>query len=641
MSEAESKSPGPETPAQNTSPEAPRSRMALLCLTALGVVYGDIGTSPLYALRECFNGVHGIPASQANVYGVLSLIFWSLVIVVSIKYLLYILRADNRGEGGILALMSLLRHEDREKKRYKVVAFLGLFGAALIYGDGVITPAISVLSAIEGLEVETPLFKPYILPITTVVLLCLFFFQKKGTTRVGMVFGPIMMVWFLTLGALGLYGIARHPTILAAISPEYAVRFFLENGKIGYLVLGAVFLVLTGSEALYADLGHFSRKPIQLNWFCFVGPCLVLNYFGQGALLLDDPSASVNPFFHLPPAWALFPLVVLSTVATSIASQAIITGAFSLTRQAIHMGYAPRMKMVHTSANEIGQIYIPFVNWALALVTIALVIGFKSSSNLAAAYGIAVAFEMVFTTTLAFFVARYRWGWSLPAALATTLLFLAVDLAFLGANLLKVMQGGWFPIVIALLILFVFLTWRKGNLLLNEKLKKEALPLPLFIADAQQTAMTRVTGNAVFLNGNPNGTPSALLHNIKHNKILHQRNFFVTVLNEDIPYAAAKERLSVEDMGGEFHRVFLRVGFMEFPDVLSALYGAKARGVAIDPLMATYLISRNTLVPATASGMSSWRMSLFRFLHHNALQPASFFGLPPNRVVELGRQIEV
>lgn len=618
-----------------------RSPLRLLCLTALGVVYGDIGTSPLYAVRECFYGAHGVAVSEENVLGVLSLIFWALVIVVTLKYHVYVLRADNQGEGGILALMALIHREKSTEKYHSILLVLGLFGAALLYGDGMITPAISVLSAIEGLEVATPLFTPYVVPITVVILIGLFFFQRRGTAGVGVVFGPIIVIWFLTLAILGIINIVRQPGVLGAIHPIHAVRFFLENGIDGYLVLGAVFLVATGGEALYADLGHFGERPIQIDWFFIVAPSLLLNYFGQGALLLSDPSAAHNPFYRLGPSWFLYPQLILATLATVIASQAVISGVFSLTRQAVLLGFAPRVNIIHTSSREIGQIYIPGANWGLMLSTVLLVIAFKTSSNIAAAYGVAITTTMVVTTILAFFVTHYLWKWPLALSLPVTAVFLFIDLAFFGANIIKVSQGGWFPLLIGAAVFILFTSWRKGRDLLAAKLQKGMLPLTEFIKDVQRTGYRRVEGSAIFLSSDAVATPIALLHNIKHNKVLHEKNFISTVMIAETPHIDPKNQIQFEDLGSGFYRVILRYGFMEDPDVPQTLLKLSGNGVQMDPYAATFILSRNTLLPSRSSIMPTWREKIFAFLTLNSLNATQFFRLPPNRVVELGMQIEI
>lgn len=627
--------------AHGTRAHVGRSPLPLLCLTAMGVVYGDIGTSPLYAMRECFFGPHGVPVTHDNVLGVLSLIVWALIIVVTLKYHVYVLRADNHGEGGILALMSLVRSDEQRGIRNGILVTLGLFGAALLYGDGMLTPAISVLSAIEGLEVATPVFAPFVVPLTVGILIGLFLLQRRGTAGVGVVFGPVILVWFLTLAVLGVANIARDPSVLSAVNPVHAVSFLWQMGITGYLVLGAVFLVATGGEALYADLGHFGEPPIQIDWFTVVGPSLLLNYFGQGALLLHDPAAAHNPFYRMAPGWALYPLVILAAMATVIASQAVISGVFSLTRQAVQLGFAPRVDIVHTSSREIGQIYIPGANWGLMFGTLALVLIFRTSSNLAAAYGVAVTTTMIITTLLAFVVARRLWGWSLPVALAVTAGFLVADLAFFGANIVKVTQGGWFPLLVGVGGFLLFSTWQKGRDLLAAQVNKTSLPLTAFVQDLQQSTITRVPGTAVFLNSAPHGTPIALLHNVKLNRILHAENIVVTVLTEEVPYVSAEQRLEVGHLGAGFSRLTVRYGFMEDPDIPAALAAATMLGIDVDPAQVTYILSNNTLIPSHGSGMSFLRRRLFAFLSRNALRPTQFFRLPTNRVVELGMQITI
>lgn len=607
----------------------------------MGVVYGDIGTSPLYALRECFFGPHGVPVTHENVLGVLSLIFWALIIVVTLKYHVYVLRADNRGEGGILALMTLVRSDHRRGARQGILVTLGLFGAALLYGDGMLTPAISVLSAFEGLEVATPFFTPFVVPLTIATLIGLFLFQRRGTAGVGAVFGPVIVVWFLTLAVLGVVNIARDPMVLAAVNPLHAVTFLSQMGIAGYLVLGAVFLVATGGEALYADLGHFGEPPIQIDWFCLVGPSLILNYFGQGALLLQDPEAAHNPFYRMAPSWALYPLVGLAAAATVIASQAVISGVFSLTRQAVQLGFAPRVEIIHTSSRAIGQIYIPGANWGLMVGTLGLVLIFKSSSNLAAAYGVAVTTTMIITTLLAYVVSRHLWGWSLPAALTVTGGFLVADLAFFGANIVKVAQGGWFPLLVGVAGFLLFTTWQKGREAVSAELSKTTLPLTAFVQDLQQNEIMRVPGTAAFLNSSAHGTPVALLHNLKLNKIVHEANLVVTVVTEEVPFLNDEQRLELVPLGAGFSRLVVRYGFMEDPDVPAALSAARALGLQVDPANVTYILSNNTLIPARGSGLSFWRRRIFAFLSRNAQRPSQFFRLPVNRVIEIGMQIKL
>ena len=622
---------------------APRGRhLFVLSLAALGVVFGDIGTSPLYALRVCFDAEMGLPVSSGNVLGVLSLIFWALTLTISIKYLVFILRADNRGEGGILALMALARPEGGESVRSRVgLVVLGLFGAALLYGDGIITPAISVMSAVEGLELATPFFKPYVVLITVALLVGLFILQRKGTARVGSLFGPIMTVWFLVIGALGIHGILQAPEVVTALNPVHAVRFFLENKIHAFLALGAVFLVETGGEALYADMGHFGKRPIRLAWFVLVLPCLLLNYFGQGAQLILNPAAEENPFFWLAPSWAVIPLVILATVATIIASQAVISGSFSLTRQAIQLGFSPRMLIKHTSEEEIGQIYVPAVNWALMVSTIALVVAFKNSDNLAAAYGVAVTTTMVITTLLFYVVARERWGWKAWIALPLAGVFLVVDTAFFGANIIKVEHGGWLPLLIALALFALMATWKRGRSILGERLQEEALPLDLFLGDLERRPPLRVPGTAVFMTGSPQGVPPALLHNLKHNKILHERVVFLTVITDEIPKVKADQRIQVEDLGLGLYRLVGRYGFMETADVPKLLEEAGAFGLEFPVMTTTYFLGRETLIPSSRPGMARWREWLFSFMSRNAQSATTFYGIPVNRVVELGTQVEI
>jgi KUP system potassium uptake protein len=618
-------------------------RLLSLSLLALGIVYGDIGTSPLYSMRECFYGTHAVALSRDNIFGVLSLIFWSLVVVVTLKYHVYVIRFDNRGEGGILALMGLVGMDKERRAAAKAALIaMGVFGAALLYGDGMITPAISVLSAIEGLEVATPFFKPYVLAITIVILVLLFLFQRKGTAGVGAVFGPVMIFWFSTLAVLGIRGILWEPSVLLALNPLHAIRFFMANGMHGFLVLGAVFLVTTGGEALYADLGHFGEKPIQVDWFNLVGPSLVLQYLGQGALLLRHPEAAHNPFYLLAPKWALYPLVALAAMATVIASQAIISGVFSLTRQAIQLGYLPRMEIIHTSRAEIGQIYIPSVNWALMAATIVLVIGFRTSSNLAAAYGVAVSTTMLITTILAYVVARDLLHWSAFRAGLITAAFLAGDLAFLTANYFKIIHGGWFPLLIAAVVFTVMTTWRRGREILNSRLRDGALSPEDFVASLAHREPVRVPGTAVFMHRTREIIPSALLHSLKHYKALHKQIILLTVLTEEIAHLVEDERVQFEDLGRGLYRVTGRYGYMEEQDIPALLARVHdEHGLAIPPMDTTYFLGRETLiVTSRASGMATWREKLFASMMRNAESAARFFRLPPNRVVELGAQIE-
>lgn len=620
------------------------SYVATLALAALGVVYGDIGTSPLYAMRECFHGAHAIEPNSANIIGVLSLIFWSLTLIISVKYLAFIMRADNRGEGGILSLLSLGFPEESSPKTNRLRSMLiivGVFGASLLYGDGMITPAISVLSAVEGLEVATPLFKPFIVPLTVGVLAGLFSFQFLGTGRVGKIFGPIMLIWFLTLAALGIQGILLAPEVVSSINPVYGLRFFGENGWRGFLVLGAVFLVVTGGEALYADMGHFGKRPIRWAWFVLVFPSLLLNYWGQGALLLRDPAAAINPFYKLAPGWALYPLVILATAATVIASQALISGTYSITMQAIQLGYCPRLRIEHTSSLERGQIYLPYVNWGLMLACIGLVIGFGSSSRLAAAYGVAVTLTMVITTTLFFFAAMRLWKWSAVTAAAICLPFLMAELAFFGANALKIAHGGWFPLAVGIAVFTFMSTWKRGRQILAERLQKTILPFDQFLADIRLNPPVRVRGTAVFMSGNPHGTPLALLHNLKHNKVLHERVVLLTILVEESPHVARERRVSVEKLEGGFFRVLGRYGFMEEPKILELLERCRSGDLDFPEAETTFFLSRETIVPTKRRGMALWREYLFMVMARNAQSATAFFGLPRNRVVELGMQVEL
>ena len=631
-------SPGDSPPHGGSATQ--KGRLFLLCLASLGIVYGDIGTSPLYALRECFYGEHALPPSPANVIGVLSLILWSLILIISVKYLILILRADNRGEGGILALATLV--SDAVGRRGKFLLLLGLFGAALLYADGMITPAISVLSAVEGLHVATPLFDAYVVPLAIGVLVVLFIFQSRGTTGIGRVFGPVMILWFLAIAVLGVHQIGRVPEVLSAINPLQAVQFFSRNGVTGFVVLGAVFLAVTGGEALYADIGHFGTAPIRITWFTVVLPALTLNYFGQGALLLRHPDAAVNPFFRMAPSWALYPMVALATVAAIIASQAIISGAFSLTMQAIQLGYMPRLRVNYTSERVIGQIYVPVVNWALMLSSIGLVLGFGTSSHLAAAYGVAITTTMLITTILFYVVARRRWHWPVAAAAPVAAFFISVDLAFFGANMIKVAHGGWFPLLVSTSILFLMLTWRKGRRVLRQRLGDVCLPLDAFLPGLKDQSIRRVPGTAVYMSGNRTGTPLALLHNLKHNKVLHEQVVLLTVRTEEVPFLMdARDRVSLEKLEEGFWRVQVHFGFMEKPDVPSALESVKEPGLRFNSMRTTYFIGRETILATRKLGISAWRGSIFAWMTRNAGDVTSYFCLPPNGVVELGARVEV
>jgi len=617
--------------------------LGTLTLGALGVVYGDIGTSPLYALRECFTGPHAIPLTSDNVLGVLSLILWSLVFVISIKYLAFVMRADNRGEGGIMALLALI-HPTRPTKRSQqrwLLLTLGLFGAALLYGDSMITPAISVLSAVEGLSVATPVFDRYVVPITIVILVALFMFQKRGTGGVGAVFGPVMLAWFAVLAVLGAAHILQDPSVLAAVNPAHAVSFFARNRWPGFLVLGAVFLVVTGGEALYADMGHFGRRPIRMAWFGLVVPALLLNYFGQGALLLGHPDAAASPFYRLVPAWGVYPLVTLATAATVIASQAVISGAFSLTRQAVQLGYVPRLRVEHTSQEEIGQIYVPSVNWALMLFTIALVLGFRSSSNLAAAYGVAVSSDMLITSLLLFVVSREVWGWRLAPSLVMTASFAAADIAFLGANAVKIPQGGWFPLVVAACAFTLMSTWKRGREILAHRLLEHSVPLQVLLGDIAADPPERVPGTAVYMVRTPDVTPPSLVHNLAHNKVLHEKIVFLSVLTEEVPYVPQSERVKVEALGKSFYSVIARYGFMQDPNIPFVLEQCKAHGLDILVSGTTFFLGRETLLATARPGMAEWREKLFSLLSRNAARATDFFRIPPEQVFEIGVQVEL
>ena len=611
-----------------------QDRFLSLTLTAIGVVYGDIGTSPLYTIRECFFGEHGVQPTHDNVLGVLSLIIYSLVLVVSVKYIAIVMRADNEGEGGILALMALMPSQPTP-------ILLGLFGAALLYGDGMITPAISVLGAVEGLRVATPVFDHYIVPLSVAILVALFIVQKFGTHRVGGLFGPVMVLWFLTLCVLGIGWVVQMPSVLGAFDPRHAVMFFREHGFRGFTVLGAVFLAVTGAEALYADMGHFGRRPIRYAWFALVLPGLLLNYFGQGALLLHEPDAAHQPFFLLAPGWALYPLVALATAAAIIASQALITGAFSLTRQAIQLGYAPRLDVEHTSPQEVGQIYVPQINFALAVGTIFIVIGFGSSSALAAAYGLAVTMTMVITAILLHVVATERWKWPLQVATAVVAVFLLIDLAFFGANLLKVTHGGWLPLAIGTLIFTLMTTWKTGRKIIAARLSAKAFPLEQFIAQIRAKPPIRVPGTAVFMTAHPHGTPPALVHNLHYNKILHQQVIILSVSTSQTPFIAPKDQLTVQELGEGVYHARIRYGFMQDPDVPRTLMQAREMGAALDPEDTTYFLGRETIIVTERPGMAMWREKLFVLMARNALRATAYFRLPMGRVVELGVQVEM
>jgi len=620
-----------------------KGRLSTLMLAAIGIVFGDIGTSPLYALKECFNPQHGIPFSQDAVFGVISLVFWAFMLVVSLKYVLFVMRANNHGEGGILALMAMaLRTAPGGSKRALGIMMLGVFGACMFYGDAVITPAISVLSAVEGLEIVSPDFKRFVLPITVTILIALFLIQKTGTKVVGVLFGPIMLIWFMTLAGMGIYNLVDNPGILWAANPVYGVRFLLEHQLEAFIVLGAVFLVLTGAEALYADMGHFGMKPIQYAWFYLTMPCLLLHYFGQGAMLIMHPENIENPFFLMVPEAFTFTLVLLATMATVIASQAVISGAYSMTSQAILLGFIPRMKIFYTSENEVGQIYMPTINWMLLAIVIAVVVGFKESTNLAAAYGIAVTTTMVITTFMAAIVMRVVWKWHPIIVAAIISLFMFVDTAFLAANALKILDGGWFPLALGFFCFALLMTWYKGRMLLRDRAANNGIPLQAFVQSLISHPPHRVNGNAVFLTAHVDYVPVAMLHNLKHNQVLHNRVIFLKMSVWDVPYVDDADHISLQDMGGGFYLVRAIFGFKETPDVIHILdLLEKQYGLSCNVMETSFFLARDTVVPHHIPGMAMWRQKLFAWMFQNAAKPSDFFQIPMNRVVELGAKIEI
>ncbi len=620
---------------------ASKSSLSALTLGAIGVVYGDIGTSVLYAFKEVFVSGH-VPITTDNVLGVLSLFFWALTVVVSVKYVVLIMRADNNGEGGLMALLALASMSTRGNPRMRgLLVVLGVFGVALFFGDGVITPAISVLSAVEGLEIITPAAKPYVVPISLVVLTLLFLVQRRGTGDIGKFFGPITVVWFAAIGAAGVMHVATNPTVLMAISPSYALHFSLEHYKLAFVTLGAVFLCLTGAEALYADMGHFGKKPIRLAWFGLVLPSLVLNYFGQGALVLANPKAAENPFFIMLPEWSLIPMVVLATAATVIASQALISGAFSATKQTIQLGFLPRLSILHTSVKDTGQIYIPAVNWSLMAGVVAAVAIFGSSSALAAAYGISVSLVMIITTGMTFFVVRYGWGYPLWLCVLSTGFFFVIDAAFFASNSLKILEGGWFPLGMAVGLYIIMSTWKEGRRLLNAKSRSDAIDLPSVLDGVFVSPPARLDGTAVFLTAERGTVPNELLHNLKHNKVLHANNLFVTVKNHEVPWIGMDKRLEVNSLGHDCWQVIIHYGFKNDPDLPKALQQIKGRGCEMNAMTTSYFLSRDTVVPTIGTGMAQWREKLFAQMHHNASAVADFLNLPNNAVVELGSKIEI
>lgn len=620
--------------------ETSKSRTPALALAALGVVYGDIGTSPLYTMKEIFAGAHHpVPITPDHILGILSVIFWSLMIVVTLKYVVFVMRADNRGEGGIMALMALVQRGASNQPYAAFLMLMGLFGAALFYGDSVITPAISVLSAVEGLEIATPAFKPYILPISLTVLIGLFMVQKYGTSSIGKLFGPVVVLWFLCLGILGIVNIAAAPQVLEALNPAHALRYFMVDPALGYFSLGATVLAVTGAETLYADMGHFGRKPVQLAWLGLVLPGLVLNYFGQGALLLANPQAITNPFYMMAPTWALLPMVALATAATLIASQAVISGTFSITQQAMQLGYFPRMEIQHTSHEERGQIYLPGMNWALMAAVAVLVVGFGSSSKLAAAYGLAVTGTMVITTLLAFVVVRKLWGWGWGLSLAIAGSFLAVDIVYFSANLIKIHEGGWFPLLLGLGVFTLMATWKQGRQLLYKRISTEAMPLSQFMESTSSLNANPISGTAIFMTQNAEMTPHALLHSLKHYKSLHDRIVILTVETLDFPHVEDNQRVVVNKINDRFYRVKVKFGFMDQPDLPKALEGCTPQGLPLELMETSFFLGKETLIPKIGSEMALWREKLFVTMFRNAGSAATYFRIPPNRVVELGSQV--
>ncbi|MEZ0393112.1 MAG: potassium transporter Kup [Pseudobdellovibrionaceae bacterium] len=618
--------------------------MAVLALSALGVVFGDIGTSPLYALRECFAPEHNLQVTSANVLGVLSLIFWALLLMISLKYMMFVMRADNKGEGGILSLMALSSqglHYSSSSKRRVVVTILGLIGASLLFGDGMITPAISVLSAVEGLKVVTPIFEPFVIPITLILIVLLYLFQFLGTGRIGVIFGPIIALWFLSIGILGVNKIIENPSVLEAINPYWAYEFFLHNGFSGFLVLGSVVLVITGGEALYADMGHFGRRAIKLSWYAVALPGLVLNYFGQGALVLQNPEAISSPFFLLAPSWALWPLVILSTIATVIASQALIAGVASLTKQAVQLGFCPRLSILHTSSREIGQIYIPFINWTMMVGVVWLVVSFKTSSDLASAYGIAVTGTMLITTLLAYQVSRRIWNWSRWKGLSIFGFFLIFDIAFFAPNVAKVTHGGWVPLLIGAVVYLLMSTWAKGRKILAERLKARSIPMSDFIQTIAKSPPRRVEGSAIYMTGDTWGVPVPLLHNLKHNKVMHTQIAILTIKTNDVPFVNKKDRVQIETLSPQFYRIVANYGFTEIPKIKHILEACRERGMPFPIQETTFVLGRETILPTGDPTLSIWREKLFAFMARNAERPTAFFKIPPNQVIEVGIQVEI
>ena len=627
---------------QPSDPSSARKKICLLALGALGIVYGDIGTSPLYAFRECFAGSHGIPVTTENILGILSLIFWSLILIISVKYLMFLMKADNRGEGGILALMALILHDKMHSRKWVVIlSVLGIFGAALLYGDGIITPAISVLSAVEGLNVATKVFHPYIVYISLTILSLLFLYQRKGTSKIGSVFGPVLLAWFAVIGILGFFAIIRNPIVITAINPLHALNVFLDNKFQGFSVLGSVILAITGGEVLYADMGHFGKAPIRNGWFSVVLPALILNYFGQGAFLLKNPTLSENLFYRIAPEILLYPLVALATFATIIASQAVISGAFSLTRQAIQLGLCPRLHIIHTSSMAIGQVYLPSINSMLFIGTASLILGFKSSSNLAGAYGVAVSGTMLITTVLALFIARKIWPVKMIILVPVAAFFILANIAFFLSCLLKIGAGGWIPVLIAAVVYFLMTIWKNNRAIIREKMESQSLPVGIFIKDIETSKTLRVSGTAVFLSGNSTGIPRTLLHNFKHNKVIHSTTVLMSIKNEDIPFIPDATRSEITELGCGIYRILVRYGFSENPDIPKVLKGIKYEKINFDPMRTTFFLGRETLLISQAPFLVKLEKRVFAFMSKNSFDASKFYKIPPGRVIELGLQIEI
>ena len=631
-----------DSTSQPSDPSSVRKKICLLALGALGIVYGDIGTSPLYAFRECFASSHGIPVTTENILGILSLIFWSLILIISVKYLMFLMKADNRGEGGILALMALILYEKKHTRRWvTILSVLGIFGAALLYGDGIITPAISVLSAVEGLNVATNAFQPYIIYISLSILALLFLYQRKGTAQIGSIFGPVLLLWFVVIGILGFFAIIRNPIVITAINPEHALNMFLDNKFQGFAVLGTVVLAITGGEVLYADMGHFGKGPIRNGWFAVVLPALILNYFGQGAFLLDNPLLSENLFYRIAPGFLLYPLVALATFATIIASQAVISGAFSLTRQAIQLGLCPRLHIIHTSSMAIGQVYLPSINLALFIGTASLILGFENSGNLAGAYGVAVSGTMLITTVLALFIARKLWPVRMIILVPVATFFILANIAFFLSCLLKIRAGGWIPALIAAVVYFLMTIWRRNRAIIRHKMEEQSLPVDIFIKDIEHSKPLRVSGTAVFLSGNSTGIPRTLLHNFKHNKVLHNTTVLMSIKNEDIPFVPEETRAEITELGCGIYRILVRYGFSENPNIPKVLKTIHYEQINFDPMKTTFFLGRETLLVNQAPFLIKLEKKIFAFMSKNSFDASKFYKIPPGRVIELGLQIEI